>query len=122
MVAFSLVGSRSLVVVRSFGVPLCAPWWRVLVGSALASGAVRWRLRSSPRSFSGAVVVVGFSSPVVAGAFAAAWSGWVGFPCAVRLFAGGVWGVSVPIAAPPSSPCAAVSPPPVLPPRSWVGG
>lgn len=121
MGAFSLVSSRSLVAPSRFGVALCAPWWRVLVGSALASGAVRWRLRSSPRSFSGAVVVVGFSSRPAAVAFASAWSGVVGFPVAVRCFSG-VWGASVPVAAPPSSACAAVSPPPVLPPRSWVGG
>jgi hypothetical protein len=81
---------------------LAAPWWRRLVGSALAAGACRWRLRASVRSFTAAVVVVGFSSPAAAAAFAAAWSGWVGFPLAVRRFAGGVWGVSVPVAVPPS--------------------
>lgn len=80
---------------------MAAPWWRRLVGSALSCGARRWRVRASVRSFSGAVVVVGFSSLAAAAAFAAAWAGWVGFPLAVRRFAGGVWGVSVPVAVPP---------------------
>ena len=44
------------------GQPLAAPWWRSLVGSALAAGACRWRVRRSARSFTGAVVVVGFSN------------------------------------------------------------
>ena len=61
-------------------------------------------------------------------AFAAAWSGWVGFPLAVRRFAGSpvrrfagpVWGVSVPVAVPLSL---RLSPPAVLPaPVAWVGG
>jgi hypothetical protein len=82
-------------------VPLAAPWWRRLVGSALSSGARRWRVRASVRSFSGAVVVVGFRSALAASVFAAAWSGWVGFPLAVRRFAGPVFGVSVPVAVPP---------------------
>jgi hypothetical protein len=95
-----------------------APWWRRLVGSALAAGACRWRLRASARSFSGAVVVVGFRSASAASAFAAAWSGWVGFPLAVRRFAGPVWGVSVPVAVPPSL---RLAPPPALPaPLAWA--
>jgi hypothetical protein len=68
------------------------------VGSALAAGACRWRLRASARSFSGVVVVAGFPSAAAAAAFAAAWGFWVGFPLAVRRFVGRVWGVSVPVA------------------------
>ncbi|MEI2774331.1 MAG: hypothetical protein V9G98_27765 [Candidatus Competibacter sp.] len=75
--SFSLVSSRAVVVPRG-PLPLSAPWWRRLVGFALAAGACRWRLRASARSFSAAVVVVGFSSPAAASAFAGAWSGWVG--------------------------------------------
>ena len=118
--SFSLVGSRSLVLSRGALVaPLSAPWWRRLVGSALAAGARRWRVRRSARSFSGAVVVVGFGSAASASAFASAWSGWVGFPLAVRRFAGGVFGVSVPVAVPPSLRLAA---PAALPaPVAWVG-
>jgi len=85
--------------------PLAAPWWRSLVGFALVAGACRWRLRASSRAFSGAVVVVGFGSSAAASAFALAWSSWVGFPLAVRRFAGAagpVFGVSVPVAVPPS--------------------
>jgi hypothetical protein len=118
---FSLFPSRSLVVpgIGAGGVPLVAPWWRVVVGSGLSCGAVRWRVRSSLAAFSGAVVVVGFSSRSAAVSFAGAWSGTVGFPCAVRHFSGGVWGVSVPVAAPPSP--AVVAPVPVLPPVAvWV--
>lgn len=102
---FSLLSSRSLVVSRGSALPLSAPWWRRLVGSALAAGACRWRVRASARSFSGAVVVAGFASSAAASAFAAAWSSWVGFPVAVRRFrgaAGPVFGVSVPVACPPS--------------------
>ncbi len=121
--AFSVVSSRSLVVSRgSLVAPLSAPWWRSLVGSALSSGACRWRVRRSVRSFSGAVVVVGFSSASAASVFAGAWSGWVGFPCAVRRFAGAagpVFGVSVPVAVPPSL---RLSPPVSLPAvSSWIG-
>lgn len=47
------------------------------------------------------MVVAGFFSPAPVSAFASAWAGWVGFPLAVRRFAGGVWGVSVPVAVPP---------------------
>lgn len=118
--SFSLVSSRAVVVPRG-PLPLLAPWWRRLVGSALAAGACRWRLRASARSFSAAVVVVGFSSPARASAFAAAWSGWVGFPLAVRRFAGRagpVWGVSVPVAVSPSLRLAA---PGALPaPVAWA--
>ena len=122
--SFSLLASRSLVVSRGALVaPLSAPWWRRLVGSALSAGACRWRVRASVRSFSGAVVVVGFGSAASAAAFASAWSGWVGFPLAVRRFAGRcgpVWGVSVPVAVPPALRLA----PPVVSPVavSWVGG
>jgi len=105
VVSFSVVGSRARVVSRgSLVLPLSAPWWRSLVGFALAAGACRWRLRASARSFSAAVVVVGFASSARASAFASAWSGWVGFPLAVRRFrgaAGPVFGVSVPVAVPP---------------------
>ena len=113
-----LLGSRSLVAAGGLGgVPLAAPWWRALVGSALAAGACRWRLRSSSRSFAGAVVVAGFSSPAVAAAFASAWGWWCGCALAVRRFAGRsgpVWGVSVPVCAPLGSRSLA-SPPP-----AWV--
>jgi hypothetical protein len=123
---FSSVSSRSLVAPgRGLrGVPLSAPWWRVLVGSALSAGALRWRLRASPRSFSGVVVVVGFASPAAASAFALTWSGWVGVAVAVRRFScasGTVWGVSVPVAAPPSSVCAGALPS-RLPSPAWVRG
>ena len=77
------------------------PWWRRLVGSALAASACRWRLRAST--------------------FGAAWSGWVGFPLAVRRFAGAagpVFGVSAPVAVPPSLRLAA---PAALPaPVAWA--
>ena len=117
--AFSVLSSRSLVVSRGAVVaPLAAPWWRSLVGSALSCGARRWRLRASVRAFSGAVVVVGFRSASAAAVFAAAWSGWVGFPLAVRRFAGPVWGVSVPVAVPLSL---RLSPPAGLPaPVAWA--
>ncbi|MEI2774326.1 MAG: hypothetical protein V9G98_27740 [Candidatus Competibacter sp.] len=122
MASFSLVSSRAVVVSRgSLVSPLSAPWWRSLVGSALAAGACRWRVRSSRRSFSSAVVVVGFALSSAALAFASAWSGWVGFPLAVRRFAGRcgtVFGVSVPVAVPPALRLAA---PAVLPaPLGWV--
>jgi len=118
MSVFSVVCSRS--VCRSGVRPLVAPWWRSLVGSALSSGACRWRVRLSGRSFSGAVVVVGFRSSAAASVFASSWSGFVGFPCVVRGFSCGVWGVSVPVAVPPSLSLL----PPVALPRSafWVGG
>ena len=120
---FSVVSSRSLVVPgRGLGgVPLAAPWWRSLVGFGLRAGACRWRLRASSRSFAGAVVVVGFGSQASAASFASAWSGWCGLALAVRRFAGGVWGVSVPVAVPPASPALA-SAVPVLGAASWVRG
>ena len=118
--SFSLLSSRAVVVSRGRSV-LSAPWWRRLVGSALAAGALRWRVRRSVRSFSGAVVVVGFVSSAAASAFAAAWSGWVGFPLAVRRFAGRcgpVFGVSVPVAVPPG--LALVAPSALPRPLGWV--
>ncbi len=83
MFSFSCVYDRSLVVPStSDGMVFSAPWWRVLVGSALSSGACRWRLRASSRSFSGSVVVVGFRSLSSAEAFASSWSFWCGVPVA----------------------------------------
>ena len=120
-----LLASRSLVPSGGLGgVPLSAPWWRSLVGSALAAGACRWRLRASARSFSGAVVVAGFSSSAAAAAFASAFGWWCGCSLAVRRFAGRsgpVWGVSVPVCAPLGSRSLASPPPAVLPPPVWVG-
>lgn len=123
---FSLVSSRALVVPGSGfgGVPLAAPWWRRVAGSGLSAGAVRWRVRLSSRSFSGAVVVVGFSCPSAAAVFAGAWSGWCGLSLAVRRFAGSagpVWGVSVPVAV---SPALALAAPAALPSgrAAWVRG
>jgi hypothetical protein len=84
--------------------PLLAPWWRRLVGSALATGAVRWRVRPSARAFSGAVLVAGFPNCGAAIAFAAAWSGWVGCALALRRRSSGgqvLWCVSVPVLWPP---------------------
>jgi len=79
-------------------------WWRSVVGSGLAAGAVRWRVRSSLRSWSGAVVVVGFPSFAAASAFACSWAGRCGFSsCAIlrRSSRGSrVWAVSVPVAWP----------------------
>ena len=125
---WSLVSSRSVVASgRGLGgVPLSAPCWRVLVGSALSAGACRWRVRASGRSFSGAVLVAGFSSQVAADAFAAAWSGWCGLSLAVRRFSGRggvpVWGVSVPVAVAPSAPALASGAPSALPAAAWVRG
>jgi hypothetical protein len=100
---------------------LSAAWWRVVVGSALAFGACRWRLRASARSFSGAVVVAGFASQASAVRFGAAWGWWCGLSLCVRGFAGGVWAVSVPVSAPPyrslSLPVPARLPAPVFVPR-----
>jgi len=83
-------------------------------------GAVVWR-SALARSGLGAVVVVGFSSSAAASAFASAWAGWVGFPLAVRRFAGAagpVFGVSVPVAVPPSL---RLAPPAALPaPLAWA--
>lgn len=85
------------------GAPMVAPWWRSLVGSALSSGAVRWRVRSSAHSFSGSVLVVGFASAGAAVAFAGAWGWWCGLSLALRRRVSGgavVWVVSVPVAWP----------------------
>jgi hypothetical protein len=82
------------------GSALAAPWWRSLVGSALAAGACRWRVRGSGRSFSGAVVQVGFSSCGAAVAFAGSWAWWCGCSLALRRRVSGgsvVWAVSVPV-------------------------
>lgn len=100
MSALCLSPSRSLVAPdRGLGgLPLAAPWWRSLVGSALASGACRWRLRASARAFSGAVVV-GFSSSSAAGR------------CG---------GVSVPVCAPPGARSLASPPPLGLSAPVWV--
>ncbi len=96
-----VAAASSFVVPRGGLPPLAAAPWRRVVGSALFAGARRWRLRRSARSFSGVVVVAGFSSPAAASAFAGSWSGWCGFPVVVRRFAGPVgplFGVSVPVA------------------------
>ncbi|MDG4594207.1 MAG: hypothetical protein P9F75_00685 [Candidatus Contendobacter sp.] len=109
--------SRSVVVSRGGAVLAAAPWRRV-VGSALSSGAARWRLRSSARSFSGTVVVVGFSCFGRAAAFASAWSGWCGFPVAVSARAGAagrLWAVSVPVRPPLAVALAA----PLVSSRAW---
>ncbi|QQZ31093.1 hypothetical protein HMY34_19925 (plasmid) [Thiothrix subterranea] len=120
----SLVSSRSLVCPpRGFSpLPLSAPWFRAVVGHALAFGAARWRLRRSARSFSGAVVVVGFADQSAASTFAAAFSGWCGVSLAVRRFGAALWGVSVPVAAPPSARSLSL-PVPALPASvAWVSG
>jgi hypothetical protein len=92
-----LPSSRSLVAPdRGLGgLPLAAPWWRSLIGSALSAGACRWRLRASARAFSGAVLVAGFGCPAAAARFAASWGWWCGCSLGVRRFAGRggpVWG------------------------------
>ena len=120
----SLVSSRALVSPPSgfSPFPLSAPWFRLVVGHALAFGAARWRLRRSARSFSGAVVVVGFSDSSAASAFAASFSGWCGVSLAVRRFGAALWGVSVPVAAPPRARSLAL-PVPALPASvAWVSG
>ena len=79
------------------------------VGSVVASagrvGAGRWGLPVARAGVCARVLRCrgrgGFGSAVAASAFASAWSGWVGFPLAVRRFAGAVWGVSVPVTVPP---------------------
>lgn len=101
------VASSSPLVVSRGGRVLAALPWRRLVGSALSAGCSRWRLRASSRSFSGAVLVVGFACFGRAASFASAWSGWVGFPVAVSPRAGAagrLWCVSVPVAAPVAAP------------------
>lgn len=122
--SFSLVSSRAIVApARGFsGLPLSAPWWRAVTGHALAFGASRWRLRASSRAFSGSVVVVGFADPSAAATFAAAFSGWCGLSLAVRRFGAALWGVSVPVAAPPSARSLRL-PVPALPvSAAWVRG
>ncbi len=122
-----MVGSRCVVSSRALvgpgglgGVSLLAPWWRSLVGSALAAGACRWRLRASSRAFSDAVVVAGFSSLATASAFAAAWGWACGCALCVRRFSGGVFGVSVPVSVPPSARSLSALVPAVLPPPVFV--
>lgn len=92
---------HSVVAIHGHLQPLQAAFWRRVVGSALAAGAVRWRIRASLLSFSGAVVVAGFTSATTARHFAAAWAGWCGVACFVRRRAcarwGVVWAVSVPV-------------------------
>lgn len=114
-----VVASSSPLVVSRGGSVLAALPWRRVAGSALAAGCCRWRVRASSRSFSGAVLAVGFPCFGRAAAFASAWSGWVGFPVAVSPRSSGgvrVWSVSVPVAAPVrpvvAGPVGAVS-------RSW---
>lgn len=73
---FGSVSRRHLVVAGAGfgGVPLAAPWWRHLVGAALAAVA-----------------------------FAAAWAGWCGCAVALRrrvLGGAAVWAVSVPVSWP----------------------
>ena len=102
---FCQVNNRALVVAGAglHGQPLCAPWWRVLVGSALIRGASRWRVRHSTRSFSGAVVVVGFSNCGMAVAFAAAWAWYIGCSLQMRQRSHkgrAIWAVSVPVSWP----------------------
>jgi hypothetical protein len=103
------------------GQALAAPWWRVVVGSALGAGAVRWRVRASRRAFSGAVLVAGFRSCGAAVAFASAWGWWCGLALALRRRVSGgsvVWAVSVPVLWPASRPLA--DPLPVPGPVWWV--
>ena len=102
MSQFSFTRSRALVVPgRGLGgLPLTAPWWRQLVGSAVWAGACRWRVRRSRQSFSGAVVQVGFARRPAAVAFARAWGWWCGCRLALRRRRSGgrtVWAVSVPV-------------------------
>ena len=91
--------SDVLVVSRGSRV-LAASGWRRVAGSALAAGAVRWRVRRSGRAFSGTVMVAGFWCFVRAVRFARAWAGWCGVPVAVRVRSSAgvrVWAVSVPV-------------------------
>ena len=102
---FCSVGNKSVAApARGLGgVPLAAPWWRQAAGSALASGACRWRVRASARAFTGSVLVAGFSSCGAAVAWAAAWAGWCGCALALRRRVSGgrvVWAVSVPVSYP----------------------
>ena len=122
--SFSVVSSRAIVAPARgfFGLPLSAPWWRAVAGHALAFGASRWRLRASARSFSGAVVVVGFADQSAAATFAAAFSGWCGLSLAVRRFGAALWGVSVPVAAPPSARSLCLPVPALPASAAWVRG
>ena len=76
--------------------------WRVVVGSSLAAGSVRWRLRPSSRAWSGFVAVCAFPSRSAAFWFARSWAFRSGAgSCVVRpLSSRGslVWAVSVPCA------------------------
>ena len=104
------------------GVAMVAPWWRTLVGSALAAGACRWRVRTSARSFSGAVVQVGFRRRQAAIIFARAWGGWCGCKLALRrrISSGRVvWAVSVPVNW-PGARAAATEPVHPIGPVTWV--
>lgn len=104
--------------------PFVAPWWRVLVGSALQSGACAWRLRQSARAFSGAVVVVGFGLESSAREFAASWAAWCGVPLALRRGSGGggvPWAVSVPVSPPASLRARPGARLPSSAGRVWVG-
>lgn len=80
--------------------PFVAPDARRLVGKALSFGAVRWSVRISQRSFSGYVLVCGFSCFARAFWFASRWGRACGFPLCVRLLRSRgsiVWAVSVPV-------------------------
>ena len=120
----SLISSRAIIAPPSgfSPLPLSAPWWRSVTGHALAFGASRWRLRASARSFSGAVVVVGFADQSAAATFAAAFSGWCGVALAVRRFGAALWGVSVPVAAPPRAHSLSLPVPALPKSAAWVSG
>jgi len=68
------------------------------------------------------VVVVGFADPVAASTFAAAFSGWCGVALAVRRFGAALWGVSVPVAAPPRARSLSLPVPPLPASAAWVSG
>lgn len=102
MVMFCQLSVRALVAPQAGlgGIPLTAPWWRQLAGSALAYGASRWRVRASGHSFTGSVVSAAFDSRERAVAFAKAWGWWCGCRIAVRRRRSrgqSVWAVSVPV-------------------------
>jgi hypothetical protein len=75
--------------------------FRSVAGLAVSSGCGSWGLRSSGRSFTGAVLWASFSCPLFAAAFGRVASSRVGFPVAVRpghcCRFGWVWVVSVPV-------------------------
>ena len=102
--------------------PLVALPWRRVSGLALACGAVRWRLRASARSWSGAVVVAGFGSAAAASAFCGRVAPGCGLPLAVRQFAGPVFAVSVPVAVAPRALARLPVPGPLPPVRVWARG